>query len=188
MNNRYGINYSLYSKWHFWLFFLLTCIPKSQKHIIIGKRWKKGISIHWHKWFLFSDLHHNCFTFQCHEMLLWSNATRPTVHTQSTILPNLASIPPVMFILLVFGVGEQTATAWPASAVRQQTPPGSHHWLKAGTSWWSAREWSLPLSELEDTLVHTVPLIMENMEEFILLLYVTGVGDHYPLHYFEIQI
>lgn len=100
MNDRYGINYSLYSKWHFWLFFfLLTCIPKSQKYIIIGKKWKKGISIHWHKWFLFSDLRHNCFTFQCHEMLLWSNATRPTVHTQSTILPNPASIPPVLFIL-----------------------------------------------------------------------------------------
>lgn len=50
----------------------------------------------------------------------------------------------------------------------------------------SARAWRLPLSELEDALVHTVSFIMENVEQFIFPLYVTGfnwIADH-----FEIQI
>lgn len=38
---------------------------------------------------------------------------------------------PVLFVPATgWWGGEQTAGAWPASAVRQQAPPGSHHQLK----------------------------------------------------------
>lgn len=96
-----------------------------------------GISECWYKCFLFSVLWHNCFTSQCHEMSLWSSATWPTLLIQSRgkyskgIVANPSSSPPVLFVPATGLWGrEQTADAWPASAVRQQTPPGSHHQLK----------------------------------------------------------
>lgn len=120
------------------------------------------------------------FTSQCHEMSLWRNATWPTLLTQSRgsilkgeCLMHLLPLEYCLFQLLVCGV------------VSRRLMPGLHPLydnrrhllaitsLSHQTAWWSARAWSLPLSELEDAPVHTVPLIRENMEQFIFPLYVT---------------
>lgn len=113
----------------------ITLITTKLKHLMVSKKTMESLSSTSGFCFQFCD--ETAFTSHCHETSLWSSATWPTVLTQSRgdcsrgIVANPPSSPRVLFVPTTSSYGgEQTAAAWPASTVRQETPHGSHHQLQ----------------------------------------------------------
>ena len=166
--------------------------------MVSKKKNNNGISECWYNCFLFSVPWHNCFYIpvsrnvslkQCHMANL--AYTKKEKYSKG-LVAKPSSSPWVLFVPAtgLWG-GEQTADAWPASAVRQHTPPGSHHHLKPPDCLMVCQGMKSATFRARGCHGAHCLFIIENMEQFIFPLYVTRFNwgeDDYPLLYSEIQI